>query len=204
MSIYKTALGDDFEKLHPMLRQRYKTMGKRTFKGSGIMHTIVGCPRWLYPICWYGVKWKLLFPERGENILFTICNTPTVGENGEEQIHWERKFQFGKKERYFNALMSLDRGHNIIRDYLGEPAKVYSDLTFRTDKDGSLLISSKKQRLVLGRKEIPLPRIFQGIATVKEGYCDTEQTYIIHVNVRNPIIGTVFSYKGVFTEDELS
>jgi Domain of unknown function (DUF4166) len=204
MSIYEVVLGEEFTKLHPMLRQRYESMGKREFIGSGIMHTIVGGPKWLYPFFWYGVKWKLLFPERGKNIPFIICNTPTVGEKGEEQIHWERKFQFGNKERYFNAIMSLDRNQKVIKDYLGDPARFYSDLSFYVVKDGSLLISSKGQRLVIGRIEIPLPRIFQGIATVEEGYCDTKQAYTISVNVRNPIIGTVFSYKGVFTEDELS
>jgi hypothetical protein len=204
MSIYKKVLDDDYEKLHPKLKQRYESMGMRNFIGSGMMYSIEGGPTWLFPLFRYGVKWKLLFPEKGKNIPFTIRNTPRIGKNGEDQIHWERKFQFGEKERYFNALMSLDSRQNIIKDYLGEPARIYSDLVFQIDVDGSLLISSKKQRLVLGKLEIPLPKIFQGSAAVREGYCDSKQAYTICVNVSNSIIGTVFSYEGVFTEDGIT
>lgn len=204
MSIYQKVLGENFKKLHPKLRYRYESMGKRPFTGLGVMHLIQGGPRWLYPFFRYGVKWKLLFPEFGRNIPFTICNTPLTGRNGEDQIHWERKFQFGEKERYFNALMSLDKEKAIIKDYLGEPARVYSDLVLSVEPDGSLLISSMKQRLVLGKVEIPLPKIFQGIAKVREGYSEAKQAFTIEVKVANPIIGTVFSYEGVFRENELS
>ncbi|MFB4169570.1 DUF4166 domain-containing protein [Virgibacillus sp. JSM 102003] len=204
MSIYKHVMGKDFYLLHPMLQKRYEIQKGISFTGTGMMKRIKGGPKWLFPLFWTGAKFKLLFPEHGENIPFKIINTPEKGRNGEEQIHWERTFYFGSKKRYFNALMSLDSERNIIKDYLGEPHLVYSDLSFAVTKDRALKISSKRQRLVLGRLEIPLPTLFQGLATVTERYVEENDAYSIHVIVRNPLIGILFSYEGEFTADDIS
>jgi hypothetical protein len=97
--------------------------------------------------------------------------------------------------------MSLDKKRNIIEDYLGEPPLMYSDLKLSCI-DRGLRIESYKQRLVLGKLEIPLPKIFQGLATVSEHYNDEKDVYEIRVVVKNPIIGQVFAYEGEFTSDE--
>ncbi|SEQ65191.1 protein of unknown function [Virgibacillus subterraneus] len=204
MSIYKRVMGKDFYRLHPMLQKRYEIQRGMSFTGTGMMESIKGGPKWLFPLFWTGVKFKLLFPEHGENIPFKIVNTPETGRNGEEQIRWERTFYFGTKKRYFNALMSLDSERNIIKDYLGEPHLFYSDLSLDVTAERALKITSKRQRLVLGRLEIPLPTLFQGLATVTEKYVEEKDAYSIHVIVRNPLIGTLFSYEGEFTADDIS
>lgn len=201
MSIFRNVLGDNFNRLHPMLQKRYDLPIGTVFRASGVMKEIGGGRKWLYPILRAGVRWKLLFPERGINIPFTITNQAFVGENGESQVHWERVFQFGKTVRYFNALMSFDAKRLVIKDYLGEPHLLYADLDFQVATDGSLTITSLGQRLVLGRFEIPLPRIIQGLATVTERFDDERGLYLIHVTVRNPLIGIVFSYEGEFSAD---
>ncbi|WP_044640151.1 DUF4166 domain-containing protein [Risungbinella massiliensis] len=204
MSIYKQFLGEYFYNLHPMLQKRYEMKKKTPFRASGVMKEIKGGPKWLYPLFWLGVKCKLLFPEHGKDIPFTIVNLSCMGANGEEQVHWERIFHFGQKRRYFNARMSFDHQKKIIKDYLGEPSLFYSDLSLFVTDDGCLSIKSKKQRLVLGKIEIPLPRILQGLANVTEKYIEEKQVFHIKVEVRNPIIGTVFSYEGEFTSDDIS
>ncbi|MBM7587043.1 hypothetical protein JOC86_003595 [Bacillus pakistanensis] len=200
MSVYKKVLGEQFNRLHPMLQKRYEL--KEDFKGSGLMRMIQGGPKWLYPMYLIGVKWKLLFPEEGKDVPFTIVNSTITGINGEEQVHWERIFYFKNRKRYFNALMSYDSKHNMVKDYLGEPHIVYSDLSFQITPQGYLKIESKSQRLVLGKIEVPLPRLFQGIARVTEKYVEARNVYYIKVEVKNPFIGVVFCYKGEFTEDE--
>lgn len=160
MSIYKRVLGDQFYHLHPMLQKRYAFKEGKSFIGKGVMKSIDGVPKWLFPLFWLGVRWKLLFPEHGTNIPFELVNTPQKGRNGEEQIHWERTFYFAEKKRYFNALMSLDHKRNVIKDYLGEPHLFYSDLSLSCTNDGGLQIDSKDQRLVIGKVEIPLPKAF--------------------------------------------
>lgn len=204
MSIYKEVMGKDFVRLHPKLKQRYEQLEFTPFQAYGVMKNIRGGPKYLYPIFHLGVMWKLLFPERGEDIPFTITNTPLIGVNGERQIHWERVFYFKNKKRYFNALMSLDAKRNIIKDYLGEPRLIYSDLVMTAMADGSLQIDSKDQRLVLGMIEIPLPRLFQGLASVNERYVEEKNVFHIKVVVTNPIIGTVFAYEGEFSPNDNS
>lgn len=204
MSIYKQVLGEKFDQLHPMLKRRYACIDAKGFVGKGHMHQIDGGPKWLFPLFWLGAKWKLLFPERGHNIPFTIRNTVRIGSAGQAQVHWERIFHFEKKKRYFNALMSLDAERNVIQDYLGEPPLMYSDLSFSVTGSGDLHIVSKKQRLVLGQIEIPLPAWFQGLAEVTEKYDDERKVYLIHVTVKNPLLGKLFSYEGEFTSDDIS
>ncbi|WP_431802325.1 DUF4166 domain-containing protein [Halobacillus andaensis] len=201
MSIYKRVLGRQFYDLHPMLQRRYESAADGAFHGSGVMRNIIGGPKWLYPLFFLGTKWKLLFPDSGQYIPFTIKNTSKTGKNGEPQVHWERIFHFNKKSRYFNALMSLDESQNIIKDYLGEPPLIYSDLTLRVNHENSLIIESKKQRLVLGKWEFPLPRLFQGLAEVSESYSEKEEAYHISVDVRNPVLGRLFYYEGEFKEN---
>lgn len=201
LSIYQKVLGEDFDRLHLMLQKRYDLAIGSAFEATGTMKEIKGGPKWLFPIFRLGVNWKLLFPERGKNIPFSIKNTSSLGNNGESQIHWERIFHFGSTKRYFNALMSLDETRLVIKDYLGEPPLVYSDLAFDVSDDGSLTIHSLNQRLVLGKVEVPLPKLFQGLATVTERYDEANAVYRISVNVRNPLIGHVFSYEGEFVQD---
>ena len=183
-----------------MLQKRYSIEAGSCFKGTGIMKRIHGGPKWLYPFFLAGTKWKLLFPEHGQNIPFTIINSPRIGKMGEEQVHWERTFYFDKKKRYFNALMSLDQELLIIQDYLGEPSLLYSDLVLSVSDEGSLSITSQRQRLIIGSLEIPLPKPFQGLATVIKSFIEESETYSIRVVVRNPLIGVVFSYEGEFKE----
>ena len=201
MSIYRQVLKEDFARLHPMLQKRYEIAEGSVFKASGVMTTIKGGPKWLFPLFKFGVRWKLLFPEHGHNIAFTIVNSCAINAVGEQQIHWERKFMFPKKTRYFNALMSLDEHRMIVKDYLGEPSPLYSDLKFSVLADGGLKIESLDQRLVLGKVEIPLPRTLQGLATIVETYDHGSEVYRIRVHVKNPLIGHVFSYEGTFVAD---
>lgn len=184
-----------------MLQKRYVFSEATVFKASGKMSSITGGPKWLYPLFKLGVRWKLLFPERGQNIPFTIINSSYINTAGEQHIHWERKFFFPKKTRYFNALMSLDERRMVVRDYLGEPSLLYSDLKFSVLGNGALKIDSLDQRFVMGKIEIPLPRFLQGLATIVETYDEQHDAYRICVDVKNPLIGQVFSYEGTFVAD---
>ncbi|MDV6379267.1 DUF4166 domain-containing protein [Sporosarcina sp. GW1-11] len=200
MSIYKNVLADDFSRLHPMLQKRY-AFEEPVFRASGTMDRIVGGPKWLAPLFLFGARRKFVFPESGTAITFTIVNSSSINSAGVEEIHWERKFNFPNKTRYFNALMSLDERRMVVKDYLGEPPLVYSDLQFTVVDGGALKIESLDQRLVLGKLEIPLPTFLQGLATVVESYDELREVYRIQVDVKNPLLGTVFSYEGEFTAD---
>lgn len=203
MSIYKEILGKQFYKLHPMLQKRYGFKDYKTFKATGVMHKITSGPKWLYLFKLFAARRKFLFPEHGNNIPFHIVNTQQIGSNGEQQVHWERRFYFPNINRDFNALMTLDIDKVIVKDYLGEPSLFYSELTFEVTDQGHLRIESQKQRLVLGKFELPIPRLFQGNVLVNESYVKENESFCIHVWITNPLIGTLFEYKGEFRTDDL-
>ncbi|MDI2586669.1 DUF4166 domain-containing protein [Psychrobacillus sp. NEAU-3TGS] len=166
------------------------------------MKKISGGPKWLSPFFLLATCWKFLFPEQGENIPFKIVNTTRTGPNGEQQVHWERTFQFPKKKRYFNALMSLDSDKSVVKDYLGEPSLFYSELVFFVSEKGHMRIESRKQRFVVGPIEIPLPKVFQGNVQVTEYYIEERDIFSIHVFITNPLIGALFEYEGEFQADD--
>lgn len=200
VSIYLKVLGDDFFRLHPMLQKRY-AFEEPVFQAVGTMNRISGGPKWLFPLFQLGARRKFVFPESGTDISFTIVNSCFTNSAGDEQIHWERKFSFPKKMRYFNALMSLDEQRMVVKDYLGEPSIFYSDLGFTVVDAHALKIESLNQRLIIGKIEIPLPKFLQGLATVVESYDELHGVFRIHVDVKNPLIGKVLSYEGEFTAD---
>ncbi|MEI2406260.1 DUF4166 domain-containing protein [Niallia taxi] len=201
MMIYKEILGVDFNKLHPKLQERYSITMDRPFHGKGIMLHINNGKRWLKPFLKLAVHWKFLFPEEGSNIPFTIRNTSKQLANGEQEIYWERSFHFHNVTRHFNAFMTIDPERRIVKDYLGEPNLFYSDLTFLVASSGELHIQSGAQRILLGKLEVPIPRLLEGKVTVKEGYDDVNGLYTIHVDIRNPMLGRLMAYEGRFKQE---
>ena len=56
MSIFRQVLGDNFNRMHPMLQKRYDLRTGATFKASGVMKKIGGGPKWLYPVLKAGIR----------------------------------------------------------------------------------------------------------------------------------------------------
>ena len=203
MSIYKEILGEEYHQMHPMLQKRYGFELGKTFKATGVMYKIDSGPKWLLPFKLFATRRKFLFPEHGNNIPFHIINEQQNGLNGELQVHWERRFFFQNNSRDFNALMTVDIKKQLVKDYLGEPSIFYSELLFKVTDQGHLRIESQKQRIVLGKWELPIPKLFQGNVVVKESYMEENKAFFIHVLITNPLIGTLFEYKGEFKSNDL-
>lgn len=200
-SIYAKVMGNDFQSLHPMLQDRYTITESQSFNGSGMMTEIKGGN--LFSKLFFKFflnKRKMFFSERGHDIPFKIHNT-YLRRNEIGYVQWNRCFKFGNMKRYFNATMCLDEQSNEIVDYFGEPPLLVSTLSFHTT-DNHIVIQSKKQWVLLFGKKIPLPKVFYGEAVIHEAYDEVRQCFLIHVKVRNPLLGELFCYKGFFTEDK--
>ncbi|PFM91438.1 hypothetical protein COJ51_23295, partial [Bacillus thuringiensis] len=170
------------------------------FTGEGKMDEIYGGSFFVKFILKIASRFRMFFSERGEEIPFTIQNTAERDEYGQELVRWNRTFYFHNKKRYFNAVMQLDEKENEIVDYFGEPHLLVSTLHFHIDELGAMHISSKKQWFYMFGRKIPLPKFLYGEAKIVESYDATLQCFRIHVQVRNPLIGSLFSYKGTFVE----
>ena len=143
----------------------------------------------------------MFFSERGEEIPFTIQNIAERDEYGRELVRWNRTFYFHNKKRYFNAVMQLDENENEIVDYFGEPHLLVSTLHFHIDELGQCIFLQRNNGFIC-LEENAVTKILYGEAKIVESYDETLQCFRIHVQVRNPLIGSLFSYKGTFVERE--
>ncbi|KFM99378.1 DUF4166 domain-containing protein [Bacillus clarus] len=201
-NIYERLLGDSYKKLHPKLQKRYEITEENSFIGEGKMDEIYGGSFFVKLVLKLASKFRMFFSERGKEIPFIIHNTAERDRQGKEFVRWNRTFHFNKKKRYFNAVMYLDEKEKEIVDYFGEPYLLVSTLSFHIDEQGGMHISSKKQWFYMFGRKIPLPKILYGEAKIIEYYDDSLQCFRIHVQVQNPLIGSLFSYKGTFVERE--
>ncbi|MGZ7147913.1 DUF4166 domain-containing protein [Bacillus sp. BC08] len=199
-NMYERLLGDSYKKLHPKLQKRYEITEEKCFTGEGKMDEIYGGSIFVKLILKIASKFRMFFSERGKEVPFTIHNTAERDEHGNELVRWNRTFYFHNKKRYFNAIMQRDKENNEIVDYFGEPHILISTLHFHIDEVGAMHISSKKQWFYMFGRKVPLPTFLYGDANIVESYDETLQCFRIHVQVRNPLIGSLFSYKGTFVE----
>lgn len=200
-SIYQKILGNEYEKMHPQLQQRYHLTLQKGFRGKGIMDSISGGTFFVRQFLKIGVKYRLFFSERGKEVPFTIINKVVNDEKNRQVVHWNRTFQFERADRHFDAVMYLDDKEQEIIDDFGVPAVLTSTLQFQVDEKGSVHITSKKQWLKLFHKRLPLPKLLYGVAHIVESYDDERECFVISVEVRNPLVGTIFAYQGTFKED---
>lgn len=199
-SIYQKALGENFKRLHPKLQEKFglTSTGGKAAISHGIMDEITGGLPFLRPLFRLGTGRRMVFPERGCNISFMLENYAYRDSYGRECIIWARTFDFGKKKRHFDAVMVYSEQKERIIDYFGSHQDFVSDLEFTVLDDGGLRIISKEQRLLPGDLAIPLPVFLRAEATVTERFLDETNEFFIHVQVRNPIVGTLFEYQGTF------
>lgn len=200
MSIYKKVLAEDFDRLQPMLQRRYTLHADQVFQAQGVMRKIQCGKKWLYPFLLLSTKWNFLFPEQGHDIPFELINRVTVDLDGKEEVFWDRVFQFPKVTRHFQARMTIDQEIGRVKDYLGSPSLFYSDLFFRVSEQGELSIRSGKQRVVVGKVEIPIPKQLSAQVSVTEAFDEEKEAFTITVNISNHLIGTILRYEGEFRE----
>ena len=198
-SIYQRALGSDFAKLHPKIQERFgfDSADGIASIGSGVMDRIWTGRFYTVPFLYLGTLRRIMFPENGENVAFTVENYAYRDRFGRETVSWVRTFE-SRKRRRFDAYMIYSESRGCIVDYLGSHQHLAVDLDVSVDAGGGLCIRSGAQRLYEGRVALSFPLFFSGIANVCEWYDDDEQRYRIQVDVTNRTWGRLFGYRGSF------
>ncbi|BBI34462.1 DUF4166 domain-containing protein [Cohnella abietis] len=198
-SIYQQVLGNDFQKLHPRIQQRFGFNSKDRVAsiGYGVMERI-WYSKWALLPLYLGTLRNIMFPQGGEQVPFTIGNYAYVDSFGRETVTWSRKFKFPRAIRCFDATMIYSQARDRIVDYLGSKQHLAVDLQISAQENGGIKIRSGEQRFYEGGIKFKFPSLLTGIADVCEWYDDEESTYKISVEVNNPILGTIFRYSGRF------
>ncbi|MFA9559732.1 DUF4166 domain-containing protein [Evansella sp. AB-rgal1] len=199
-SIYEKELGDDFSKLHPLLQKKFSLFSEsgQYAIGRGTMTLIEGGIFLLKPLFLLATKRNLLFPERGENVPFSIINFAYKDPYGRETVSWVRRFGFPKKTRAFDATMVYSEKRKGIIDYLGNRQGLVSPLFFRVTKTGGLEITSDRAYFVYKGKRVVAPKWASPYATICEEVNKENGEITIHVLVEHPVFGKLVEYKGSF------
>ncbi|HMH25996.1 MAG TPA: DUF4166 domain-containing protein [Gemmatimonadaceae bacterium] len=198
-SIYQRALGSDFQRLHPMIQRRFGFSSGDGIAsiGRGVMEEVWRGLPYTLPFLYVGTWRRIMFPETGKNIPFTIENYAFVDEFGRETVTWVRTFDSSRRRR-FDAYMIFSEERNRIVDFLGTHEHLAVDIDLRVDEQGGLRLRSGEQRFYEGKVAFRFPMLFSGIADVHEWYDDDAQCFRIVVDVRNRIWGRLFGYRGRF------
>jgi hypothetical protein len=203
-SIYQRALGSDFERLHPMIQRRFgfSSQDGVASVGHGVMDEVWHGPPWTLPFLWCGSWRRIMFPESGRGVPFTVENYAFVDDLGRETVSWIRTFR-GRRERRFDAYMVYSEQRRRVVDYLGTHEHLAVDIDLSVDPDGGIRLRSGAQRFYEGHLGFRFPMLFSGIADVREWYDEAAACFRISVGVRNRVWGPLFGYRGRFAVDWL-
>ncbi|MFE9993996.1 DUF4166 domain-containing protein [Streptomyces avermitilis] len=202
-SIFRTVMGADFDRLHPELQRRFSvglTSGEAC-TGRGVMERIWHGGRFVKPFLALGGTRNILVPRAGRRIPFTIENVPYKDTFGRETVTFVRTFDLPGGPRRFDAQMVLSPKGDRVLDYLGTHQHLASDLHFRAEPDGSLLIRSGEHRFREGPVDVRVPELIGGEAQVRESFDDRTGRFRIQVRVVNRYVGPLFGYEGSFEAD---
>jgi hypothetical protein len=198
-SIYQAMLGDAFTRLHPQVQRRFGfgTADGIASIGRGVMDEVWRGPWWTLPFLYVGSWRRIMFPEHGRDIPFTVENYAFIDDFGRETVSWVRTFHTRRGPRRFDAYMIRGREGGII-DYMGTHEHLAVDLALTVDPDGGLRLRSGAQRFYERAIAFRWPMVFSGVADVLEWYDDVESCFRIEVSVRNRWFGRLFGYRGRF------
>jgi hypothetical protein len=198
-SIYQRALGADFARLHPQIQRRFgfSSVDAVAAVGTGVMDELWHGPAYTLPFLYVGAWRRIMFPEQGRNVPFTIENYAYLDRYGRETVTWIRTFAT-RRPRRFDAYMIYSERRGRIVDYLGSHQHLAVDLELSVDVRGGLRIRSGAQRFYEGRVAFEFPLSFSGVANVCEWYDDAAGKFRIEVAVHNRRWGPLFGYRGSF------
>jgi len=198
-SIYQRALGSDFSRLHPQIQRRFGLSSDSNMAsiGTGVMDHVWHGPAYTLPFLYLGSWRRIMFPEQGHDIPFTIENYAYIDHFGRETVTWIRTFETRRRRR-FDAYMIYSENRRKIVDYMGTHQHLAVDLDVSVDERGGLKIRSGEQRFYEGPVAFRFPLLFSGVANVCEWYDDATARFRIEVAVENRRWGPLFGYRGSF------
>jgi hypothetical protein len=191
-SVYQRALGEQYALLDPHLQTYFGPVPHGSVgRGSGV-YTVAGSRyRLLRPALAFLAWRRILFPELGINVPFTVINTPS----SDGRLSAVRTFDFPRRTRVMEDTMTVINGQ--LHDRLGKRRGLEVALHLVVES-GGLRMTSTRLALHVGRVRIPLPRV--ATMTLDERTDPTiSGRQRVDVRITAPLLGEVFRYTGTFT-----
>ena len=141
-SIYQRALGSDFHRLHPEIQRRFgfSSADRVASVGRGVMDEVWRGAFYTVPFLYVGTWRRIMFPEVGHQIPFTIENYAFIDSFGRETMSWVRTFESTCRRR-FDAYMIYSEERGRIVDYLGSHEHLAVDIELRVTERGGLALA---------------------------------------------------------------
>lgn len=198
-SIYQRALGADFNRLHPQIQRRFGFCSHDGIAsiGRGVMDEIWRGRFYTLPFLYVGTWRRIMFPEQGRNVPFTIENYAYRDSFNRETVTWVRTFETSRRRR-FDATMIYSEQRRRIVDYLGSHQHLAVDIDLSVAENGGLCLRSGAQRFYERLVGFSFPMLASGVADVCEWFDDASGKFRIDVNVHNATWGPLFGYRGWF------
>ncbi|MBW5447622.1 DUF4166 domain-containing protein [Cohnella sp. CFH 77786] len=205
-SIYERVLGEDFAKLHPQIRKRFGfgSADQMASIGRGVMEQVWYGKWFTLPFLALGTWRNILFPQRGQEVPFTIENYAYQDSFGRETVTWIRTYHFPDRVRRFDATMIYSENKRKIIDYLGTHQHLAVEIDMSVAENGGMRLRSGEQFFYEGRVGFRFPMIFSGYADVCEWYDEETEKFRIDVQVNNKFFGPLFGYRGSFEVEYIS
>lgn len=201
-SVFAQALGQEFGRLHPMLQRRFGVDVEAGYAciGRGTFSEVRRGAWWTVLFLRFGAFRNILFPDQGNDIPFTVENYPYIDSFGRPTVTFVRTLDVRPdKQRRFDATMVYSHESGGVVDYLGTHQHLATSLELEVLDDGSLHLRSAGQRFYEGPFGFTFPAFLTGTAELYESYDDKRGVFTIQMQVRNPLFGFMFGYRGEFT-----
>lgn len=191
-SVYQRVLGERFFDLDPRLQQYFGPLPVGMVgRGHGVYEIAGSRRRMLRPLLAWMAWRRILFPEFGRDVPFTVVNT--LGASG--GLSAVRTFSFPGRERCMEDTMTAAHGHLI--DRLGRRRGLEVALAVSVH-EGGLRMRSGSFWLHVGPVRVPLPRVASLVLDERTDPADPGRQRV-DVRIMAPLLGEVFRYAGAFT-----
>lgn len=199
MSVFRHALGDRFDDLHPTVQDRYgiRPGDDATRVAHGRMRRVDSGSH-VRPLLWLSAQLDLLFPETGRDVPFSVYTRAFEDAKGRPGLTISRAFDLGPGRR-FDATFRWDAEHGRLLDFLGRGGHFVSALDVDV-LDGGLQVTAGAQWLRTGDRYLRLPDALAASVEVLDRYDEVAERYAVDVTVTNPLAGHVFGYRGWFEQ----
>ncbi len=193
-SVYERVLGDGFARLDPQLQRYFGSPASGSIgRGAGVYGFAGSRHRWLRPALTWLARRRVLFPESGHDIPFTIVNTT----NADGTLSARREFAFPQVTRVMEDTMSVVDG--ALHDRLGRRGGLEVEFALEVI-DGGLRMRSGRQWLHLGPARLRMPGLVRvTLSETAERGMHGVETQRVDVRMTAPVLGEVFRYAGSFT-----
>jgi hypothetical protein len=192
-SVYQRVLGDRFQELDPGLRRYFGSPPGTVGRGTGVYEVAGSRHRWLRPVLAWMAWRRMLFPEYGRDIPFSVVNTT----HADGTLSARREFTFPRATRVMEDTMSVVDG--ALHDRLGRRRGLEVEFALEI-VDGGLRMRSGRQWLHLGPARLRMPGLVRvTLAESAAGDLPGAETQRVDVRMTAPVLGEVFRYAGLFT-----